>query len=341
MKNSKFIRNICVFLLLVFVTFYFLLKDKNIGDIFQIILNVDIKYLLIAILCMVIFISSEGINIRRTLTVLGDKISLLKSIKYAMVGFFFSSITPASTGGNPMQLYFMQKDKLPISHSTLAILIELSSFQFITLLISFFGFFYQYNFLNDSIGNIKYLFILGIVINSLVIGFLLIAVFSDKLIVKIVNLIKKILCLFKYSKTESFCLKMEQQIEEYKKGGEFIKNNKKVLLKILSTTFIQIISYHSIPYWIYLSFGLDSHSILIFLSLQSVLFISVAALPFPGAVGISEGTFMLMFKLLFPTTILSSAMLLSRGISFYLFVLITGIIIAIRFFKGNKEEIIC
>ncbi len=43
--------------------------------------------------------------------------------------------------------------------------------------------------------------------------------------------------------------------------------------------------------------------------------------------GVSEGGFLLIYKLLFPSTLLSSAMLLSRGISFYLFVAITGIAI--------------
>lgn len=35
------------------------------------------------------------------------------------VRIFFSAITPSASGGQPMQLYFMKKDKLPLSVSTL------------------------------------------------------------------------------------------------------------------------------------------------------------------------------------------------------------------------------
>ena len=47
---------------------------------------------------------------------------------------------------------------------------------------------------------------------------------------------------------------------------------------------------------------------------------AVSYMPMPGTVGASEGVFMLMFKSLFPVNVLSSAMLISRGVSFYLFV---------------------
>ena len=52
--------------------------------------------------------------------------------------------------------------------------------------------------------------------------------------------------------------------------------------------------------------------------------LSVGALPLPGAVGVGEGGFLAVFRMLFPSQLLGGAMLLSRGISFYLFVLLTG-----------------
>ena len=74
-------------------------------------------------------------------------------------------------------------------------------------------------------------------------------------------------------------------------------------------------------------------------SLQSILFISVSAIPLPGSVGSSESSFLTLFKTLFPVSTLSSAMLLSRGISFYLFVIISGIVVLfIGIFKKNLKE---
>ena len=69
---------------------------------------------------------------------------------------------------------------------------------------------------------------------------------------------------------------------------KLLKRNKKILFKIILTTIVQIVLYHSIPYIIYLSFGLNEANFLQFLSLQAVLYISVSSIPLPGAVGASE-----------------------------------------------------
>ena len=71
-------------------------------------------------------------------------------------------------------------------------------------------------------------------------------------------------------------------------------------------------------------------------SMQSILFITVSAIPLPGSVGSSESGFLTLFKTLFPANTLSSAMLLSRGISFYSFVIISGLIVL--FIKVSRKN---
>lgn len=326
---KKVIINTSIFIFFVTVTFYIIFKDNDIGEILQIIKNIDIKFIILAILCMTIFILSEGINIIRTLKLLNIKVSIKNGIKYALVGFFFSSVTPSSSGGDPMQLYYMKKDGLGLGGSALAIFTEFASFQFVTVTAALIGIITNYSFIENSVGNIKYLLIFGVGINTAILGIILLTMFSKKLIIKLLDLLCKILDKFHYKKTEEFREKSLMQIVEYKKGSALLIKNKKVLLKIIGTTTVQIILYHSIPYLIYLAFGLSGANYLKFLALQSVLYISVSAIPTPGTVGASEGGFLLIYKLLFPAEILSSAMLLSRGISFYLFVLISGILISL------------
>ena len=174
-------------------------------------------------------------------------------------------------------------------------------------------------------GNIRYLLILGVVINTVILVALMLSIFSKRLIFKLVQFISKILNKFHYKNTDKFKKKCFQQIKEYKRGASLLLTNKKVLFKIVVTTVLQVTLYHSIPYIIYLSLGLGEANFWQFLSMQSVLYISVSGLPLPGAVGVSEGGFLAIYKVLFPESFLSSAMLLSRGISFYLFVLLSGI----------------
>lgn len=335
-KIKKGIINIIIFLFFVILTFYIILKDNSIVEIMQVIKQVDKRFVIIAILFMFCFILSEGINIARTLKLLNCKIKFKDGIKYALVGFFFSSVTPSSSGGDPMQLYYMKKDGLQVGQSALAILTEFSSFQFVTVIMALIGFITNYKFIEDSIGNIKYFLLIGVIINTAILMGIMLTVFSKKLIIRLVEIVCKVLCKIHYKKVEEFRMKCFEQIKEYKTGARLLIEHPKVLLKIVLTTMIQVILYHSIPYVIYLAFGLYGANFFRFLAVQSVLYISVSSIPLPGAVGVSEGGFMAIYKLLFPLELLSSAMILSRGISFYLFVIVSGI--SILFFNKRHNN---
>ncbi len=334
-RLKKTLVNTLIFLFFVSLTFYIVFKDNNIAQILQIIRQVDKRFIWMAIACMFWFIFSEGINIARTLKLLDCKVSLKSGFKYAFVGFFFSSVTPSASGGDPMQLYYMKKDGLPIGHSALALLTEFSSFQFVTVIMAVIGFASYYQWIENSVGNIKYLLLFGVCINVGILILLLLTIFSKQFIFKCLDFICQILKKLHYKKVEFFKERCFTQIEEYKKGGELLAKHPKILFRIVGTTILQIMLYHSIPYGIYLAFGLGDASFWQFLALQSVLYISVSSLPLPGAVGVSEGGFLGVFRLLFPTEFLTSAMLLSRGISFYLFVMISGVLVL--FFTLRKQ----
>ena len=73
--------------------------------------------------------------------------------------------------------------------------------------------------------------------------------------------------------------------------------------------------------------------------MQSVLYATVSGIPSPGAVGVTEAAFMGIFKNVYPEEIISSAVLLNRGINFYLFLIISGVITAVNHLlvRSDKE----
>lgn len=329
-NNNKIkILNIIFFVLIAIITFYTIFKKNDIFLIIKTISKVNVLYIIIAILFMLIYISCEGINIRRVLKTLNHDISFASSFKYASVGFFFSGITPSASGGDPAQLYFMSKDNISISHGALSLLVELTSFQFVCCILAIIGLILNRSVLFGKVGYIRYFIIIGIIINLIFLIFLVVMIFSKKLALKLLDLVIKILGKFRYKKIDLFKEKALNQIEEYHNCSLYLKDNKKILLKILLTTIVELILYHSIPYCIYLSFGLNSFSIIKFITLSAVLYTAVAFLPSPGSMGVSEGGFMILYKVLFPLPLLSSAMIISRTISFYLFIIVCGLLILI------------
>lgn len=321
-RTKRMIRNFIIFIALIILTFYIILKDQNIIEIFNILKNVKKQYILIAVLCMCIYIVCEAINIGRTLKILNEKSSFLKNIKYALIGFFFSSITPAASGGQPMQIYYMYKDKITVANSTLALLINLSSMQIVTISIALISIIFNYKYLNKAL---IILFVIGILLNGSALTLLLIAIFSKKILKKIINFIVKIMKKMKIRNIEEKSEKLELELNKYQNSSSYIKNNKLVILKTILTTYIQFIAFYSVSYWVYCSFGLKEYNFIQILTIQSILYATVSGIPSPGAVGVTEGGFIEIFKSMIPYNMINGAMLLNRGISFYLLVCISGI----------------
>lgn len=334
-KTKKMIRNFIIFILLIILTFYIILKDQNVSEIFDIVLSVKKEFIIIAILCMCFYIACEAINIGRTLKALNEKSTFLKNVKYALIGFFFSSITPAASGGQPMQIYYMHKDKISVANSTLTLLINLSCMQVVTISIALVSLFFNYQYLNSAL---RWFFVIGVSLNLSALALLLISIFSKRMTKGLINITIKIMKFFRIKNIEDKQIKFENELNKYQGSATYIKNNKSVILKTLATTYIQFIAYYSISYFVYRSFGLSEHNIFEIITMQSILYATVSGIPSPGAVGVSEGGFLAIFKHIYSENMVNSAMLLSRGINFYLFVLISSIVSMISTIKEKKQE---
>ncbi len=335
-KIKKTIRNLIVFVLLIGLTFYLIFKDQNVLEILKIALSVKKRYILVAIIAMCLYLLGETINITRILKELGEKSTFLRNIRYTLIGFFFSSITPAASGGQPMEIYYMHKEKIAVANSTLALLVHLTSFQIVTITLGIISTVLHFEIVKSGL---IYLVIIGILLNSSALALLAISIFSKRLSKGLINFAVKVLKFFRISNIEKKQESLEKELEKYQESAVYIKEHKKLMIKTLATTFVQIIIYYSIPYWVYLAFGFTSYNFFQIVTLQAMLYATVSGIPSPGAVGVSEGAFIEIFKGVFPTAMINSAILLNRGASFYLFVIISAIITTITALRTKDYEV--
>lgn len=334
-KNKKTFKNLIIFIILIILTFYIILKDQDITEIAQVLRNVRLEYVFIAIIAMFIYLFLETVNMGRTLKTLKEKSNFMQNFKYVLIGFFFSSITPAASGGQPMQIYYMHKNGISVANSTLSLLVNLCSFQIITISFAMISLFFNHGYLTNGL---IWLFVIGVTLNSIALALLLIGIFSKKLSAWLVKFAVKILSVFKIKNIENKKEKLEKELFKYQGSAAYIKQNRMVMLKTILTTFIQILFYYSIPFWVYCAFGFGEYNIIQIISLQAILYATVSGIPLPGAVGVSEGGFLGIFKNVFTPSTLNSAMILNRGISFYLFVLISAILVISQTFATNKKS---
>lgn len=333
--KNKYLKNIVLFIALIAITFYIVLKNQNIEDIKNALLSVDVRYILIAVVAMIVYFGCEAFNLKRTLKVLGEKASFIHCFRYVLIGFFFSAITPAASGGQPMQIYYMHKDKLSGAKSTLSLLILLCSYHIVTITFAIISFFFNMATLTVPM---KIMFVFGIICSSTLFTIYLIGIFSKKTSKTLIGFGVKILKKFKVKNVEAKEEKLLTGLEKYHGGAEYIKSNPRVMIKTILITTLQMVAYFSVSYWVYRSFGLNEFNIFKIVSIQAVLYGTVSGIPSPGAVGVTEGGFIEIFKTVFPQSVISSAMILNRGINFYLLIIASAIVTMINAFKYQKME---
>lgn len=336
-STKKVIKNAILFTLLIILTYYFIFKKIDRRGIQEAVKYTNLWFILIAVVLASGHLFFEALNHYRTLNELGEKVSIKQAIKYAIVGFFFSAITPAATGGQPIQIIYMHKDKVKYTNATIAILLQ--SFTYLTMMatLGLFGFLFNYDYIS-SLGFIEYFFFIGLLVNAAIIAIALFAMFSKSAAQKVINLVYKIFKAINEAKANAFKKKIEKQLKEYHDSAKVLVNNKKLMVKTFLTSTCQLVSYHSVVYFVYLALGIKHLNYIKLTSLQSFLYLSVSILPLPGTVGVNETGFSLLYNPIIAKNYVDSAMLLSRGISFYLFVIITGLfILSLSLRKKNAK----
>ena len=334
-KDRKIIINIALLITLIAVTFLIIFKDYNFVNTINIMLKAKTGYVILAISAMLISLLLQSINVKLTLSLLGSKVNLLKILKYTFIEFFFSGITPGGSGGQPIEIYYMKKEGIPATSSTLSLLIELCSYHIVTIILGFIGLVMNPNLLTH---NFIWIFIVGLTIKIIILVMMLIGLFSKKISQILVDITIKFLKLFKYSKIKKTETSLNEALKIYNEGSKFIKKHKTIFLRSLFIVMLRIITYFSVTYFVYLSFGLNTYSYLEVISIQALLLVTVSSIPLPGSVGISENVFLNINEKIFTMQYLPSSLLLSRGISFYLFMFISLIVVIINTFHLKNKK---
>lgn len=323
-------KQIIVFLLFLLMLFFWLLKGKDVGQIIGIAASASFLPLAAGLLMACMFNLAEGLNLRILLRAMGHPVTIAQGMKYAYMGFFFSSITPSSTGGQPMQLYAMKKDNIELSHGSLALLMELTSFQAVIFVFELMAVVFV-----PILGiklplTIKLLAAAGFIMNMVFILFLISVIFSQKMGSRMFRLAEKFiprLPVVKEDKKREWLEKIEEGLEEFHACALLMKEHKTAIGKICLISAVQIVCWFGVPYMVYLALGQQGHTFLHIFVLQILIYMVSALLPLPGAMGISEFSFIQLFGGIYSGSSMTAAVLLSRGISFYFLLALSGIIL--------------
>ncbi len=356
-KNPLNAKQIALYILYAFLAVCLLVTVLSFNDlpsIFEQLKVIDARYVLLALLSVLIYMALYPLSLCILTKAKGTKISLRLTYSIGMIEHFFNGITPLATGGQPFQAHMFSKAKVKLSESTGLLLTNLIIYFIVTTGFSIVGLVYADVYTAYVASWWIPIIIVGYVLNAMVLVVMVLLGTSRKLRSGLVRFLT-FLCNFRLfsflpPKIESLKTYFEQVQEAFgelsKKKGAFLLAT---LAKIASFAFLYgstffILRAMRIP----VLWG----DLLMVLLGTSFAVTAVGFVPTPGASGGVEGSAGQVFKSIIlcivGTSILTTApavangiMLIWRLVSYY-FVMLLSLLcyigLSIYFTKKAKKQ---
>ena len=346
MKSRKKIIFNGVFLAVVFaLTIYGVFHGEDLSSMMDAIHRADKRWLIPGIALVAFFIWGESIIIWYMMRSSGIQLKKRTCFLFSSVGFFFSCITPSASGGQPMQIYYMKKEKISIPVSTVILMIVTITYKLVLVVIGIGIAIFGRGFLHKYLEGILPVFYLGLALNIFCVTFMTILVFHPLLAIAImVKGMKLLERLHLVKKKDGRLKKLEDSMDTYRDTAAYLKTHPRVIVNIIAITFVQRMAKFAVTWFVYKAFSLSGTGFWTVLFLQAVISVSVDMLPLPGGMGISETLFLTIFTPVFGTLLLPG-MVLSRGLGYYgellisaLFTIVAQLTIGQGHGKENKES---
>ena len=336
--KKKMIFNI-VFLILVFAgTLYGVFHGEDLAKIVHIVKTVDPLWLIPGVICVVIFIWGESIIIFYMMHTLGIKLKKWTCFLFSSVGFFFSCITPSATGGQPAQIYYMKKEKIPIPVSTLVLMIVTITYKLVLVVIGVTLTIFGQGFIKAHLYRVRHIFYLGTALNVFCVSGMLVLVFHPMLarsiLVKGLDLLEKMHLMKKKS---SRLEKLNASMDQYRATAVYLREHVWVLVEVFAITVFQRFALFAATWFVYKAFGLSGSSAFVIIILQGTISVAVDMLPLPGGMGISEQLFLRIFLPVFGSQLLLPGMLLSRGLGYYTELILSALLTIVANFTIGRN----
>ena len=345
-KYKKVLIDAVLFIVIIGLTVYGVLYGEDLSGLGNAIKQCNILWLVPTVPLVLFFIAGESIVIWHMLDCYGIYVKERICFLFSAVGFFFSCVTPSASGGQPMQVYFMNKEDIPIPIATVILLVVTITYKLVLVVIGAALWIFAGDFLAKYVAEAIWVFYLGVLLNVGCVALMCVVVFhptfAKKTLMLGARLLERVHIL---KKKEDRLEKLERSMNHYHEAAEFMSSHWGMIARVFAITIAQRFSMFAVTYFVYRAFSLNSMNVLEVVMLQAVISIAVDMLPLPGGMGISEGLFMVIFKNVFGEALLIPGLILSRGLGYYselllsaVFTLVTVVVFQIKDHKAVKTN---
>lgn len=331
-----------VFLVTVFcLTMWAVFKGQDLKALLYYLSNAEASFIAASVVCVVAFILSESVIIHYLMRCLGVRTQFSHCCLYSFIGFFYCCITPSASGGQPMQVVAMRKDRIPVAVSTVVLAIITILYKLVLVLIGTAVMVIRPAAVMPYLEPAEGIIWLGLVLNVICIAALLTLVFWPNLVRRMTRWVMALIGKIRpFKNPEKQTARVERILSQYEGTSEFFRSHGLVIINVFVITLVQRVLLFFITWLTYKAFSLSGHSMPAVVTLQAMISVAVDMLPLPGGMGISETLFLDIFRPVFGEALVLPGMVLSRGISYYTQLLISAVMTVIATFiiKERKAD---
>jgi len=301
---------------------YLSAQGGDLGSAFQSMASARIEWILLAMGSWCFFMVFETLGLHVFFRQQKIKIKFGTSMLVTLIGSFYSSVTPAATGGQPMQVFSLKKRNVPTGISTSGLAVKFFTFQ--TALLTIGGCLWLFN--SQALAPVGSEAIAwagtGFFLNSLTVVAVILLAINKNIVRWIITLaiqLGKVLHIVK--DVPKLASKADAAMQDFHASVYMLTHHPFRLFKLYLLSCMQVLGLMSVSYCIYKALGNTGASYLDVLTCQFLLYIAASFTPLPGASGAQEGGFLLFFGHLFPSQTVA-AMLLWRFFTYYITLII-------------------
>lgn len=320
-----------------------LLKQYSIQALWKMMLGLRPLWILAALGLMVVYWVFESLGLHLVVSRFVPTQNPGDTFCATMIGQFFNCITPFSSGGQPMQAWYLVKKGVSLSFASCSLLIKFIVYQFVLTIYSAFTLLLCFKSFAGRISSIGWLIFVGFGVNLLVITGLLCLGFlrrpTEKVLYGSVSLLKKVKLISEQAASKAK-ERIQKELMEFYEGFAQIRQDIGGILAMSALTAVQLTAFFLIPLCIFYAFGLGKADVLLMICAGAFVLNFTSFIPLPGAAAGAEIGFHTIFSIFFPTHILSVAILFWRLLTFYLPICVGGCFTATAgVWRKNKKQI--
>ncbi|MBQ4435410.1 MAG: flippase-like domain-containing protein [Clostridia bacterium] len=269
------------------------------------------------------------------------KIRYFSTLHITLIGMFYSNVTPAATGGQPMQVFAFKNRGVPVGVSSSSLAVKFFCFQFALLTGGAVLWLTQQPAVNACVGDAKWMIFAGFAINGLSVALVLLLAINRNivraLIIFLLRLGQKLRLIKDLARSSS---RADAALNDFSASVDMLVHHPMQILFLLLLSWLQLFMLMSASCCVYRALHMQGHSPLLLMTLQWLLFIAASFTPLPGASGVQEGGFYLLYESIFPRDLQFPALLLWRAVTYYMALIIgLGSVIfeSVRSMRRNKQ----